>query len=104
MIKLKVGPYVSIGVKDMKKMPKEGVEIVKYIEDQLDGAINEVAESFNLDNIREALKTSIRSHFCKIGEWPKYVASKLVVTHDLNVHKRNVEKFNNLTDKKWNEI
>ena len=103
MIKLRISPKLSIGVKQ-EHLPKEGVEIVKYIDDAIDDAVDELANSFDISTVRDSLKSAIKSHFCKLGVWPTYFTAKVVVTHDWNSHKRNVEKFNRLTDKQWNEV
>lgn len=103
MVKLRIGPFLSVGVKN-EKLPKEGVEIVKYIEDALDGAVEELVESFDITTVRKSLRAAVKDHFCKTGIWATYFTAKVVVTHDWDAHKRNVEKFNRLTLKEWNEL
>ena len=96
MIKLKLGPNISIGIDD--NIPKEGIEIVNIMDGQFDKAVKDFVDTFNFNNIIENLGKSVKEHVITFGKWPKFLSGKLVVTHDEAVHKRNIKIFDNIVN------
>ena len=91
-ISLHVGDVALItGIFEDGALPQDGDKIIATMDAALDTYIEKLVKSTYNPQYEKVMRKTCLEHFKKTGEFPKYFALKVLCSHNLDVHKRNIQ-------------